>query len=191
MKDKYVILNALFLIRALQKVDPQNAVPLLPEDGGGKEIVKLGPKAKEQIDNAIELAAKAIPIERLRRDEDGKAIGFFPRLEPSHIKVHMTAFGEPDEIRLVDIFNCPDGADQGSDGFLDTVYLYGQNEFQPQKDHCSISGGDVIELGDGRLFIIQLPAGFKEITQEQFEQYKTSDRMDRQFSELVSAYKPK
>ncbi len=103
------------------------------------------------------------------------------------VKVHMTAFADPGIIRTVELPPRTDLNDQGANRFLDIVYYYGQNDFQPQ-DCCSVSGGDVIELDDGRLFIIQLPAGFKEITKEQFEQYKTSDRRERQFSKLVSAY---
>ena len=103
------------------------------------------------------------------------------------IKVHMTAFAEPGTIRMVELPHYTNLDDQGAERFLDIVYYYGQNDFQPQ-DCCSVSGGDVIELDDGRLFIIQLPAGYKEITKEQFEEHKKLDRRERQFSKLVSAY---
>jgi len=107
-----------------------------------------------------------------------------------NIKVYMTAFGKPDEIRMVELPLGLEIKDQASDQFLDYVYHYGQNDIQPQQ-HCSVSIGDVIESSDCRLFMVCGPGGFKEITNEQFDYFKALDRQDRLFDELTRVRKVK
>jgi len=85
--------------------------------------------------------------------------------------VHMTAFMNG-EIREV---NVPDenlGEDIHSD--LEEIFKFGQNDFQPIKDRCSVSAGDVIDY-NGQLYLI-LMAGFRKISAKQFEHYKSVDR---------------
>jgi len=93
----------------------------------------------------------------------------------------MLAFEEkPNVIRMVTIPN----TDRVS---LDVVFYYGQNDFAfgPEKNTtCSVSVGDVIELDDGSLWLVK-SFGFRNITREQFEDWKALDRHDRCFHELV------
>jgi hypothetical protein len=84
------------------------------------------------------------------------------------VKVHMLAFGEPNEIRWVEIPQEYHGA-MGDEEVLSAVFHYGQNEFQEQL-HPSVSVGDVIELNDGDLFIVK-PIGFSLMSKEEFNSY--------------------
>ena len=75
--------------------------------------------------------------------------------------VHLTAF-QDGAVRMVEV---PDIECTGSaNSILEIIYSYGQNEAQPQKDRCSVSPGDIIELR-GRLYMI-LMVGFTEITKD-------------------------
>lgn len=65
---------------------------------------------------------------------------------------------------------------------LELVFHYGQNDNQPATDCCSVSCGDVIDM-DGKLFLV-LALGYKEITEETFEQYRkmsVEERMRQTF----------
>jgi hypothetical protein len=91
------------------------------------------------------------------------------------VKVHMTAFGRPGEVRLVEV---PDSCRTAGDGeLLGAVYHYGQNDFQPQP-HPSLSVGDVIELPDGRLFVVRA-VGFAPMTTEEFQAFAALPSADR------------
>jgi hypothetical protein len=87
------------------------------------------------------------------------------------IKVHMTAFGEPGEIREVTI------PDTVTENILEVVFEYGQNENQPQR-HPSVSIADVIEF-EG--YHIVAWNGFTSITSEQFEEWLKIPRRERAF----------
>lgn len=98
------------------------------------------------------------------------------------IKVHLLAFGRPNEVRMVQL---PPGCLQVGDvqEMLDLVFHYGQNDFQPQ-NHLSVSAGDVIELPMGLGYYFIAPMGFKEITLEDFVKYRMTEQRDRFFSTL-------
>lgn len=90
-------------------------------------------------------------------------------------EVEMLAFGEPGEIRRVDV---PDEHANHEDvrHVLESVFYWGQNDFQPQ-EHPSVSTGDVIRcMGENWLVA---GVGFKKITDEQLSQYRLVDRRDR------------
>lgn len=63
------------------------------------------------------------------------------------VEVEMRAFGKPGEIRKVEL---PD-KDSGLpvDQLLESVFYWGQNDFQPQ-EHPSVSSGDVVRIGSER-----------------------------------------
>ncbi len=93
-------------------------------------------------------------------------------------RVRMLAFGVPNEVREVEV------AEPAIDMaiLLDQIYRFGQNDFQP-KNHCSVSMGDVIEIGDD-LYLIKA-VGFKKLTVEEYNQYTSLVQLDRPFSDLV------
>lgn len=97
------------------------------------------------------------------------------------VKVHLLAFGNEGEIRLVDV---PDRSTELilDDDLLDLAFHYGQNDFQPLP-HPSVSMGDVIELGDGKLFRVQA-MGFKQLSPAEFALLKALPRRDRAFHEF-------
>ena len=94
------------------------------------------------------------------------------------VKTHLLAF-EEDKIRTVEI----------NDGFqnalsvtaiLEEVYHQGQNDFQPQP-MPSLSVGDVVDLEETRYkkyWLIML-AGWKNLTEEEYEAYKQIPMRDR------------
>ena len=90
-------------------------------------------------------------------------------------KVHMMAFGKPGEIREVDL---PEPVPTDIEELAEEIFRLGQNDFQP-KCHCSVSMGDVMEI-DGKLYGVAA-FGIKEITQQQFEEYKNIPQRDRIF----------
>lgn len=83
------------------------------------------------------------------------------------VKVHLTAYGERDEIRRVQIPT----EELVKTGLLNLVYHYGQNEAQPQ-DHPSVSVGDVVELDTRELFICGFSDDWQPISRETFEAYQ-------------------
>ena len=105
-------------------------------------------------------------------------------------KVHMLAFMDG-EIRNV---NVPDEEifgmlvsyflDFGSiNQLLERIFYWGQNDFQPVCNRCSVSMGDVAEI-NGMFFVYQ-SMGWKQLSAEQLEEYRAVDRHDRTFSEFV------
>ena len=67
---------------------------------------------------------------------------------------------------------------------LEAVYYYGQNDFAigPELNTTySLSVADVIELEDGRLFMVA-SCGFKEITKERFAALASMSSRDRVFA---------
>ena len=84
------------------------------------------------------------------------------------VPVHMFAFadeGDRNTVRYVDV---PQDYVEGTNphDFLELVFKFGQNDFQPQNIY-SVSVGDVVQLGD-KYFIV-MGAGFKEISKEEFD----------------------
>jgi hypothetical protein len=91
-----------------------------------------------------------------------------------NIQVQMLAFGNPGEIRTVEV---PDHLwTEDKDKNLDLVFEYGQNDFQPQ-NHPSVSVGDIIEL-DTYYYIVR-PFGFLGLTPDQYKEYTGMDRSGR------------
>lgn len=83
-------------------------------------------------------------------------------------KVEMLAFGEG-QIREVTI-------PEGENATLDTIYYYGQNDFQPL-EHPSVSMGDVINFDNKKWLVAGI--GFTEMTDDQYTEYLNTDRRDR------------
>jgi hypothetical protein len=95
-------------------------------------------------------------------------------------KVQMLAFGQPGEIREVEV---PQEKIMGQppktiEQQLDEIYYYGQNEFQPQQ-HPSVSMGDVIEYSGDYWLVCGI--GFRKMTQAGYIKYLGVDRRDRSF----------
>lgn len=94
--------------------------------------------------------------------------------------VQMLAFMD-NEIRPV---NVPDNEITGIvENDLERIFYYGQNDFQPLPHCCSVSVGDVVELG-GKFYIVR-GIGWAEISADDLKLYKAMDRRDRQFSEYA------
>ena len=76
------------------------------------------------------------------------------------VSVEMRAFGDPGEIREVDV---PDVEWEQAVPLdrLNLAWHWGQNETQP-REHCSVSVGDVIRM-DGKRYMVK-PFGFEEVT---------------------------
>ena len=90
------------------------------------------------------------------------------------VEVEMLAFGQPGEVRKV---NIPDDvAAVEENTILDTVFHYGQNDFQPQ-NHPSVSAGDVVRL-NGENYLIA-GVGFRKLTDEQLDNYRSLDQTHR------------
>jgi hypothetical protein len=88
---------------------------------------------------------------------------------PVTVKVALTAFGKPGDVRDVTIgaheWNAAKDSDEPrpfTDKQLELVFHYGQNEFQPQQKP-SVSVGDIIYDADERFRYIVLPFGFMDI----------------------------
>ena len=102
-----------------------------------------------------------------------------------NIRVHMLAFGDPGEIRMVEV---PDDRwTDNNEKNLDIVFQYGQNDFQPQ-NHPSVSVGDIIEL-DNQFFMVR-PIGFLGLTHDQYMEYTGKDRRDRFMFPVVEMKEP-
>lgn len=97
------------------------------------------------------------------------------------IKVHMLAFGQPGEIREVDVPGKLEDYDLPN--LLETVFYLGQNDFQPQP-HPSVSAGDVIDFENGTYWVVKF-VGFINVNQATFDEYKAIDRRYRIFDPLV------
>lgn len=98
-----------------------------------------------------------------------------------NVNVLMMAFGDPGETRTVTV---PDNEwTTDTNKTLELVFHYGQNDFQPQ-NHPSVSVGDIIELDNVRWLV--RPFGFLGLTPEQFSEYNTLLRRDRQFHYLMN-----
>ncbi len=90
-------------------------------------------------------------------------------------KVRLLAHGKPGEIREVDI---PDGDFYVVEVTLDSIFYWGQNDFQP-KQHPSVSVGDVIELEEK--FYLVKAIGFEELSKEQLDKYNSLEQYNRMF----------
>lgn len=94
-------------------------------------------------------------------------------------EVEMLAFGNPGEIRKVLV---PDDKITGTDHDLESIFYYGQNDFQPQ-NHPSVSAGDVVRFGN-RKVVIQM-VGFKDLTETEYADYCRLDHMERHGHYLI------
>ena len=95
--------------------------------------------------------------------------------------VLMLAFGQPDEIRQVDV--CVDQMNSNGNianvsliDILNEIYRLGQNDFQPKK-HPSVSMGDVIVVEKDHYLVCM--SGFHKLSQFELDLYKAVPRPDR------------
>lgn len=95
------------------------------------------------------------------------------------IQVEMLAFMENGTFREVEIL---DVEIQNQEAFLDLVFYYGQNDFQPRQ-MSSVSVGDIIYL-NGKKFLIK-GAGFKELSEEDYQNFCNLPQRDRSFVALT------
>ena len=91
------------------------------------------------------------------------------------VLVEMLAYVDKGTFREVEI---PDVEIPNQDALLDSVFYYGQNDFQPQQ-MPSVSAGDVIYL-NGKKILIK-GAGFKELSEEEYRDYCNLPQRDRSF----------
>lgn len=94
------------------------------------------------------------------------------------IQVEMLAFKEKGIFREVEI---PDAEDK-LENVLEEVFCRGQNDFQAQQ-LPSVSVGDIIHYQDKKYVVCAI--SFKEITQEQYDNYLKMNHRDRHFSALL------
>ena len=88
-------------------------------------------------------------------------------------KVHMLAFGSPNEFRVVEVAE----PSQNTKELLEQIFHFGQNDFQPQ-NHPSVSVGDVVEL-DGSAYHLVCGTGFRELSRVEFIQYRSLEQAER------------
>ena len=89
-------------------------------------------------------------------------------------KVHLLAFADGD-IREV---NVPDEEAAATlMGALESIFYYGQNDFQPVAGKPSVSMGDVAVV-EGRYFLCKA-VGWTEMTAEEFQSYVGTPRRER------------
>lgn len=82
--------------------------------------------------------------------------------------VELLAFGQPGEVREVEISQYTMDTLDDPEQALDTIFSCGQNEVQPQ-NHPSVSAGDVIHIGEDRWLIMAV--GFHKLTESQYKEY--------------------
>lgn len=90
--------------------------------------------------------------------------------------VRMLAFEDDGVIRQVDVPDDKVVLTKSHLELLELIFYYGQNDFQPQQV-CSVSMGDVAEIGDK--FYRCEAVGWKEISDEQLREYEALDYRDR------------
>ena len=81
-------------------------------------------------------------------------------------KVHMLANEPAYRVREVDLPGITEDilSTYKEDTLLNEIYVYGQNDFQPQQC-CSVSVGDIIELGDKMFLVASI--GFQQLNLRQ------------------------
>ena len=96
------------------------------------------------------------------------------------INVRMLAFmdGDVRPVNVPDAEICED-----TQRCLERVWHFGQNDFQPNPERCSVSMGDVA-LFRGKLWIAR-SFGWGEITLAELEACEKLDRHDRAWSEYT------
>lgn len=94
------------------------------------------------------------------------------------IQVEMLGFGEKGVFRPVNIPEEQPNQDT-TEGLLEAVFYWGQNDFQPSGEHYSVSVGDVIWL-DGEKWLVK-GAGFKKLDEAEYIGYSNLDQKDRNF----------
>lgn len=97
------------------------------------------------------------------------------------VHVMMTAF-QDGRLRPVNVPN-HELVNRTTEEVLERVYHWGQNDFQPVKECCSVSMGDVAML-QGRFWIVRA-CGWAEISPADLEKYLKIDQRDRTWSEYV------
>ena len=95
---------------------------------------------------------------------------------------HMLAHMDGHKIRPVLIPD--DERGETPQATLSRAFYYGQNDFQPSREHCSVIAGDVLDIGDGSLHLVRY-VGFRKLTAEEFAAYLATPRQDRLFHDLL------
>ena len=106
--------------------------------------------------------------------------------------VEMLAFQPEFAIRTVDVPDDEFAKAEELHQRLDLVFRYGQNDFQPVANRCSVSAGDVIRIpnpkainGEYDWYLVQ-NCGFHKMTGAEYEDYTDhTERRDRSFYPLV------
>lgn len=101
-------------------------------------------------------------------------------------EVHLLAFAD-DLIRQVDVPVLKAvKVKHDKKSLLESIFYYGQNDFQNVPGYYSVSVGDVIKLPTDDDFEYHMvdSLGFKELTKEQFEEYKTLSIEERMMLRL-------
>lgn len=89
--------------------------------------------------------------------------------------VELLAFDDEESFRPVEI---PDREYEEEEAILEEAFHYGQNDFQP-REMPSVSSGDVIHYNNNKYLIQDI--GFKKLTEEKYEKYKSWSSRDRIF----------
>ena len=90
------------------------------------------------------------------------------------VQVRMLAFHDENDPKFREV-TIPDDADNP----LEAVYYYGQNDFQPVENCCSLSVGDVI-FYENEKFLIS-PLGFYKLSETEFNELESLERRERHF----------
>lgn len=98
--------------------------------------------------------------------------------------VHMLAYQPEYKTRIVEVPEDQLRKTSSGEEVLSMIFHFGQNDFRPVPDTCSVSMGDVIEY-DGKLYLIK-PIGYAKMTIEQYTKYVQMPRRDRTFCELIT-----
>jgi hypothetical protein len=103
---------------------------------------------------------------------------------PKTYRVFMTAFGQPGEIREVEVES--NHKNTPTDVILNDIFYFGQNDIQP-KEHPSVSMGDIIELKerDETFYYLVMATGFHQMTPTELIEFLHTERTMRSFHPLV------
>ncbi len=92
------------------------------------------------------------------------------------VEVEMLAFMGNDFIRIVDI---PDEEYDTAEKLSVPVYYWGQNDFQPRPQRCSVSAGDVFPFKDKKHLFLSF--GICQLSDTEYQEYRSIDRRERLF----------
>jgi len=100
-------------------------------------------------------------------------------------KVQMLAYQDEQCSREVEVPASVIAVGTSDKQLLELIYIYGQNDMQVVEGVCSVSVGDVIELGD-KLYQVCM-VGFKEMSRDEHDKYLAMNQDERLSASLVSS----